>query len=84
MENMFIVLKQPGGIIEATVVKENGKTVEYGTADRVLDHPQDPYTRKLTGGCTKAAKEGTEYEHTFRAEHLTKYLPREEKILLKQ
>ena len=32
---------------EANVLLKNGKTIEYGTADRVLDHPQDPYTRKL-------------------------------------
>ena len=30
------ILKQPGGIIEATVVKENGKTVEIvGKIDRI-------------------------------------------------
>lgn len=32
---------------DTVLVLKNGKTVEYGTADRVLDHPQDPYTRKL-------------------------------------
>ena len=32
---------------EADVLLKNGKTIEYGTADRVLDHPRDPYTRKL-------------------------------------
>ena len=32
---------------DTVLVLKNGKTVEYGTADRVLNHPQDPYTRKL-------------------------------------
>ena len=32
---------------DTVLVLKNGKTIEYGTADRVLDHPQDPYTRKL-------------------------------------
>ena len=32
---------------DTVLVLKNGKTVEYGAADRVLNHPQDPYTRKL-------------------------------------
>ena len=34
-------------LVAVVLVLKNGKTVEYGTADRVLDHPRDPYTRKL-------------------------------------
>ena len=47
-----IVIVTPDiGVVRAmadtVLVLKNGKTIEYGTADRVLDHPQDPYTRKL-------------------------------------
>ena len=32
---------------DTVLVLKNGKAVEYGAAEIVLDHPQDPYTKKL-------------------------------------
>ena len=47
----IVIVTHDIGVVRAmadtVLVLKNGKTVEYGTADRVLDHPQDPYTRKL-------------------------------------
>lgn len=47
----IVIVTHDIGVVRAmadtVLVLKNGKTIEYGTADRVLDHPQDPYTRKL-------------------------------------
>ena len=47
----IVIVTHDIGVVRAmadtVLVLKNGKTVEYGTADRVLDHPRDPYTRKL-------------------------------------
>ena len=47
----IVIVTHDIGVVRAmadtVLVLKNGKTVEYGTADRVLDHPQDSYTRKL-------------------------------------
>ena len=47
----IVIVTHDIGVVRAmadtVLVLKNGKTVEYGTADCVLDHPQDPYTRKL-------------------------------------
>lgn len=47
----IVIVTHDIGVVRAmadtVLVLKNGKTVEYGTANRVLDHPQDPYTRKL-------------------------------------
>ena len=47
----IVIVTHDIGVVRAmadtVLVLKNGKTVEYGTEDRVLDHPQDPYTRKL-------------------------------------
>ena len=47
----IVIVTHDIGVVRAmadtVLVLKNGKAVEYGTADRVLDHPQDPYTRKL-------------------------------------
>ena len=47
----IVIVTHDIGVVRAmadtVLVLKNGKTVEYGTADRVLNHPQDPYTRKL-------------------------------------
>ncbi len=48
---VIVIVTHDIGVVRAmadtVLVLKNGKTVEYGTADRVLDHPRDPYTRKL-------------------------------------
>ena len=47
----IVIVTHDIGVVRAmadtVLVLKNGKTVEYGTADSVLDHPRDPYTRKL-------------------------------------
>ena len=47
----IVIVTHDIGVVRAmadtVLVLKNGKTVEYGAADRVLNHPQDPYTRKL-------------------------------------
>ena len=47
----IVIVTHDIGVVRAmadtVLVLKNGKTVEYGTADRVLDHPRDPNTRKL-------------------------------------
>ena len=47
----IVIVTHDIGVVRAmadtVLILKNGKTIEYGTADRVLDHPQDPYTRKL-------------------------------------
>ena len=47
----IVIVTHDIGVVRAmadtVLVLKNGKTIEYGTADRVLDHPRDPYTRKL-------------------------------------
>ena len=47
----IVIVTHDIGVVRAmadtVLVLKKGKTVEYGTADRVLDHPRDPYTRKL-------------------------------------
>lgn len=47
----IVIVTHDIGVVRAmadtVLVLKNGKTVEYGTADSVLNHPQDPYTRKL-------------------------------------
>ena len=47
----IVIVTHDIGVVRAmadtVLVLKNGKTVEYGTADSVLDHPQDLYTRKL-------------------------------------
>ena len=47
----IVIVTHDIGVVRAmadtVLVLKNGKTVEYGTADRVLNHPQDSYTRKL-------------------------------------
>ena len=47
----IVIVTHDIGVVRAmadtVLVLKNGKTVEYGTAERVLDYPQDPYTKKL-------------------------------------
>ena len=47
----IVIVTHDIGVVRAmadtVLVLKNGKAVEYGTADSVLNHPQDPYTRKL-------------------------------------
>ena len=43
---------------DTVLVLKNGKTVEYGKADLVLDHPQDPYTQKLLAAVPKLQRKG--------------------------
>ena len=47
----IIIVTHDIGVVRAmadtVLVLKNGKTVEYGEAEKVLNHPQDPYTKKL-------------------------------------
>ena len=47
----IVIVTHDIGVVRAmadsVLVLKNGKTVEYGEAKMVLDHPQDPYTKKL-------------------------------------
>lgn len=47
----IVIVTHDIGVVRAmadtVLVLKNGKAVEYGAAEIVLDHPQDPYTRKL-------------------------------------
>ena len=47
----IIIVTHDIGVVRAmadtVLVLKNGKMVEYGEAERVLTHPQDPYTKKL-------------------------------------
>ena len=47
----IVIVTHDIGVVRAmadtVLVLKNGKTVEYGTAEMVLDHPKDPYTKKL-------------------------------------
>ena len=47
----IVIVTHDIGVVRAmadtVLVLKNGKAVGYGTADSVLNHPQDPYTRKL-------------------------------------
>ena len=38
---------------DSTSDLKDGKTEEYGTADVILDHPKDPYTKKLLAAVPK-------------------------------
>ena len=47
----IIIVTHDIGVVRAmadtVLVLKNGKMVEYGEAKKVLNHPQDPYTKKL-------------------------------------
>ena len=47
----IVIVTHDIGVVRAmadtVLVLKNGKAVEYGAAEIVLDHPQDPYTKKL-------------------------------------
>ena len=47
----IIIVTHDIGVVRAmadtVLVLKNGKMVEYGEAEKVLNHPQDPYTKKL-------------------------------------
>lgn len=47
----IVIVTHDIGVVRAmadsVLVLKNGKTVEYGEAKMILDHPQDPYTKKL-------------------------------------
>ena len=47
----IIIVTHDIGVVRAmadtVLVLKNGKMVEYGAAEKVLNHPQDPYTKKL-------------------------------------
>ena len=47
----IIIVTHDIGVVRAmadtVLVLKNGKTVEYGEAEKVLNHPQDQYTKKL-------------------------------------
>lgn len=47
----IVIVTHDIGVVRAmadsVLVLKNGKIVEYGEAKMVLDHPQDPYTKKL-------------------------------------
>ena len=47
----LVIVTQDIGVVRAmantVLVLKNGKAVEYGAAEIVLDRPQDPYTKKL-------------------------------------
>lgn len=71
----IVIVTHDIGVVRAmadtVLVLKNGKTVEYGTADRVLIIPGSVY-QEIAGGCTKAAKEGQSMSILLEAEHLTK------------
>ena len=48
----IVIVTHDIGVVRAMVLKD-GKTVEYGTADVILDHPKDPYTKKLLAAVPK-------------------------------
>ena len=47
----IVIVTHDIGVVRAmantVLVLKNGKAVEYGAAEIVLDRPQDPYTKKL-------------------------------------
>ena len=47
----IVIVTHDIGVVRAmadtVLVLKDGRTVEYGKADLVLEHPQDPYTQKL-------------------------------------
>lgn len=53
----IVIVTHDIGVIRAmadtVLVLKDGKTVEYGTADVILDHPKDPYTKKLLAAVPK-------------------------------
>ena len=38
---------------DTVLVLKDGKAVEYGPAVKVLEHPEDPYTKKLLAAVPK-------------------------------
>lgn len=53
----IVIVTHDIGVVRAmadtVLVLKDGKTVEYGTADVILDHPKDPYTKKLLAAVPK-------------------------------
>lgn len=53
----IIIVTHDIGVVRAmadtVLVLKDGKTVEYGSAVKVLEHPEDPYTKKLLAAVPK-------------------------------
>lgn len=78
----IVIVTHDIGVVRAmadtVLVLKNGKTVEYGTADRVLDHPGI----RIPGNCWRlyqSCKGRSEYEHTFRGRTFNKNIYPERK-----
>ena len=53
----IIIVTHDIGVVRAmadtVLVLKDGKAVEYGPAVKVLEHPEDPYTKKLLAAVPK-------------------------------
>ena len=72
----IIIVTHDIGVVRAmadtVLVLKNGKTVEYGEAEKVLNHPQDPYTKKLLAAVPRLKRKEEIMNTLLEAEHLTK------------
>ena len=59
----IIIVTHDIGVVSAmsdnVLVLQHGNSMEYGSADQVLNHPQNPYTRKLLSAVPKLRRNKT-------------------------